>query len=173
MTQPEPLAVAHSQESEGGLGFHLYNEVRKLVLSDRRGDIAELRRLDPDQPNAPAFFRIMARVAPEASDHTARRCAHLLRILAIKPEKLSDDRLGRIMADAGVSESRVQRLLTARGEAMRDQLRLIARRLANYGNLPWRGFAQLLLVSEQHADDVRLRVARDYWRALDRAEAQP
>ncbi len=77
------------------------------------------------------------------------------------------------MAKAGVSESRVQRLLTARGETMRDQLRLIARRLANSGNVPWRGFADLLLTKDdKQAENKRLIIARDYWRALDRAEAQ-
>ncbi len=176
MAQPEmwtdaPPTVA--PEGEHGHGFAFCNEVRKLTEAEQRGDLAELRRLDPDQPGAPAFFRILARVAPEAGPDAMRRYANFLRILALKPETLSDDRLGAVMAEAGVSESRVQRLLTARGAAMGDQLRLIAGRLANAGNLPWRGFADLLLTKdEKHADDNRLRIARDYWRALDRAEAQ-
>jgi hypothetical protein len=32
--------------------------------------------------------------------------------------------------------------------------------------------ALLLTKDERHADDNRLRIARDYWRALDRADAQ-
>jgi CRISPR system Cascade subunit CasB len=175
MTQPEVLANAPalgSTEREQGPGGAFVNEVRCLLRAERRGDLAELRRLDPEQPNAPAFFRILARVAPEAGVETMRRYAHYLRILALNPEALSSDRLGAVMAASGVSESRVQRLLTARGETMRDQLRLIARRLANSGNLPWRGFADLLLANEKDEEDARLRIARDYWRALDRAEAQ-
>jgi CRISPR system Cascade subunit CasB len=83
-----------------------------------------------------------------------------------------DNRLGAVMAGAGVSESRVQRLLTAREETLRVQLRLIARRLANSGNLPWRGFADMLLTTDdEQAENARLRIARDYWRALDRTEA--
>ena len=176
MAQPEPGTDAPSPVASGGErdhGFALYNEVRKLTEADRRGDLAELRRLDTDQPSAPAFFRILARVAPEAGPDAMRRYANFLRILALKPEVLTDDRLGTVMAQTGVSESRVQRLLTARGGAMGDQLRLIAHRLANAGNLPWRGFSDLLLTKdEKHADDNRLRIARDYWRALDRADAQ-
>jgi CRISPR system Cascade subunit CasB len=176
MTQPETLveaALSATPEGERGIGFALYAEVRRLMEAERRGDLAELRRLDPDQPSAPAFFRIVARVAPEAGVETMRRYAHFLRVLALKPEALSDDRLGATMAGAGLSESRVQRLLTARGETMRDQLRLIARRLANSGNLPWRGFADLLLtMDDKQAENKRLIVARDYWRTLDRAEAQ-
>jgi CRISPR system Cascade subunit CasB len=176
MSQPETQTNATPPTLPGAqrdLGFVLYNEVRRLVEAERRGDLAELRRLDPDQPAAPAFFRILARVAPEAGVETMRRYANLLRILALKPEALSGDRLGAVMAEAGLSESRVQRLLTAHGETMRDQLRLIARRLANSGNLPWRGFADLLLTKDdKQAENKRLIIARDYWRALDRAEAQ-
>jgi CRISPR system Cascade subunit CasB len=179
MTQPETTPNAPSPAAstltagERDQGFLLCNEVRRLAEAEQRGDLAELRRLDPNQPGAPAFFRILARVAPEAGGETMRRYAHFLRILALKPEALSGDRLGAVMAKAGVSESRVQRLLTARGETMRDQLRLIARRLANSGNLPWRGFADLLLTKDdKQAENKRLIIARDYWRALDRAEAQ-
>lgn len=86
---------------------------------------------------------------------------------------MSDKRLGAVMAEAGVSESRVQRLLTARAAALDAQLRLIARRLANSGDVPWRGFADLLLATDdERAENARLRIARDYWRALDGSENQ-
>ena len=174
MTQPEVAnALApRSTEREQGLGGAFVNEVRNLMRAERRGDLAELRRLTPEQPSAPAFFRIVARVAPEVGVETMRRYAHFLRILALNPEALTNDRLGAVMAGAGVSESRVQRLLTAREETLRVQLRLIARRLANSGNLPWRGFADMLLTTDdEQAENARLRIARDYWRALDRTEA--
>lgn len=176
MTQletPQPESQTASTDAENEPGFRLYNEVRALAAAERRGDLAELRRLDPDRPTAPAFFRILARVAPDAGTETMRRYAHYLRILALDPVALSGDRLGAVMAAAGISESRVQRLLTARGHAMRDQLRLIARRLANAGNLPWRGFGWLLLTSDDDKlEKSRMIVARDFWRALDRAQSQ-
>jgi hypothetical protein len=78
------------------------------------------------------------------------------------------------MAAAGVSEGRAQKLLTARGSAVVEQLRLIARRLANEGMLPYRQIGDLLLIEDEEgerAEAVRLRIARDYWRALDRADA--
>lgn len=172
MTQPETHSAAAPVDAESDPGFRLYKEVRALVEAERRGDLAELRRLDPDCPGAPVFFRILARVAPDAGPETMRRYAHYLRILALNPEALSGDRLGVVMAEANVSESRVQRLLTARGDAMGDQLRLIARRLANAGNVPWRGFAYLLLSGDDdRLERSRMIVARDFWRALDRAQA--
>ena len=62
MAQPEmwtdaPPTVA--PEGEHGHGFAFCNEVRKLTEAEQRGDLAELRRLDPDQPGAPAFFRML------------------------------------------------------------------------------------------------------------------
>jgi len=173
MTQPETHSVAAPVDAENEPGLRLYKEIRALAEAERRGDLAELRRLDPDRPGAPVFFRILVRVAPDAAPETMCRYAHYLRILALNPDALSGDRLGAVMAASGVSESRVQRLLSARGGAMRDQLRLIARRLANADNVPWRGFAYLLLTSdEDKLERSRLIVARDFWRALDRAQAQ-
>jgi CRISPR system Cascade subunit CasB len=175
MTQPDVLAYPSSTispESEQGLGFAFVNEVLALLRGERRGDLAELRRLDPHQPAAPAFFRILVRIAPEAGIDAMRRYARYLAIVALKPEVLTKDRLGVVMAATGISESRVQRLLTARGDALNVQLRLIARRLANSGNLPWPAFYDLLLRDENQADAARLRIARDYWRTLDRTEAQ-
>lgn len=174
MTQPDALAKAPAQgQTERGLGGAFVNEVRALLHAERRGDLAELRRLTPEHPDAPAFFRILARVAPEAGVKTMRLYAHYLRILALNPQALSDDRLGAVMAKSGVSESRVQRLLIARAAALDAQLRLIARRLANSGNVPWRGFADLMLAAdEEQAEHARLRIARDYWRALDGSQNQ-
>ena len=66
MAQPEMRTDAPSTaapEGERDHGFAFYNEVRKLTDAEQRGDLAELRRLDPDQPGAPAFFRILARTS--------------------------------------------------------------------------------------------------------------
>lgn len=174
MTQADAPSAATTVDTESDPGFLLYKEVRSLLEAERRGDLAELRRLDPDCPAAPVFFRIIARVAPDAGPESMRRYAHYLRILALDPGALTGDRLGAVMAGAGVSESRVQRLLTARGDAMRDQLRLVARRLAAAGNVPWRGFAHLLLTAEgDKLERSRMTVARDFWRALDHTQARP
>jgi hypothetical protein len=41
--------------------------VRVLEKAERRGDLASLRRLNMTAPDAPAFFRIVVKVAPNAS----------------------------------------------------------------------------------------------------------
>lgn len=151
----------------------LANDVRALEAAERRGDLAELRRMDPERPDAPAFFRILVRRRPDAGPDFARRCARLVRLLALRPEALQRGSLGEAMAAHGISEARVQKLLAARGEALAMQIALIARRLAQERALPYRELGHLLLADDdgEAADRARLRIARDYFRTLDRAHA--
>lgn len=145
------------------------DKVRLLARQERRGDLASLRRLDPDAPAAAAFFSIVVKVAPEAGPCKMRRYARLLQILALNPDALKPGPLGAALAAAGVSEGRVLKLLAARGSALAGQLHLLARRLANAGALPYHQIAELVLEPDDsaRAEDVRLRIARDYWRARD------
>ena len=145
------------------------DEIRLLAKREQRGDLASLRRLDPEQPDAIAFFRIAAKIVPEAGPDRLRRYARLVQMLALKPDALKPGRLGSELAAAGVSEARVQKLLAARGPALARQLFLVARRLGDDGILPYRQLAELVLEPDDspRADDVRLRIARDYWRALE------
>lgn len=174
MQQPEfaaAPAAAASNSADDSLVEKLVSAVRHLHLREARGDLAELRRLDAETPSTPAFFRILARAAPRTGrPEDIQRIANFLSILALKPEKLARGSLGTAMAAARISEGRVQRLLAARRPASTHQLRLIARRLAQDEMLPYREIGQLLLEDDEDgefAEDVRLRIARDYWRVLD------
>lgn len=151
----------------------LAREVQALEAAERRGDLAELRRMEPARPNAPAFFRMLVRHRPDAGPDFARRCARLVQLLALRPEALQRGSLGEAMAANGISEARAQKLLAARGEALATQIALIARRLAQERALPYRELGHLLLADDEgaSADRTRLRIARDYFRALDRAPA--
>ena len=171
MLLPERSNAVPVEDAEGGLAEGFANSIRKVHAAERRGDLAELRRLDPERPNAPAFFRIVTKAAPQSPPAAMRRYARLLQILALKPDALTPWGLGKTMAEAGISESRVQKLLSARGPAFDEQIRLVARRLANFGRLPYREIGRLLLAPEESdaVEDFRLRIAHDYWRALDRS----
>jgi CRISPR type I-E-associated protein CasB/Cse2 len=83
--------------------------------------------------------------------------------------------LGRALAIADVSEHRFERLLTAHGAAMRDQIPRVARLLrakgqpADFRALWW------LLKAEDEGDNmqnerIRAQLARDYYVARARAE---
>lgn len=149
----------------------LAGEVRALDAAERRGDLADLRRMDPERPDASAFFRMLVRHRPNAGPDFARRCARLVRLLALRPEALQRGSLGEAMAAHGISEARVQKLLAARGEALATQIALISRRLAQERALPYRELGRLLLAEDdgEAADRERLGIARAYFRALDRA----
>lgn len=174
-TQDAAAATAIDLGKKGRTGVveAFAGAVRALESAERRGDLASLRRLNTGAPDAPAFFRIVVTIAPEASPATVHRYARFLQILALKPAALASGSFGAAMAAAGVSEARAQKLLTARGPALAEQIRLIARRLANEGTLPYHQIGDLLLIEDEEgerAEAVRLRIARDYWRALDRAD---
>ncbi|MFN8830917.1 MAG: type I-E CRISPR-associated protein Cse2/CasB [Labrys sp. (in: a-proteobacteria)] len=151
----------------------LAREVQALEAAERRGDLAELRRMNPERPNVPAFFRMLVRHRPDAGPDFARRCARIVHLLALRPDALHRGSLGEAMAVNGISEARAQKLLAARGEALATQIALIARRLAQERALPYRELGHLLLADDdsESADRTRLRIARDYFRALDRAPA--
>jgi hypothetical protein len=151
----------------------LAREVQALEAAERRGDLAELRRMNPERPNVPAFFRMLVRHRPDAGPDFARRCARIVHLLALRPEVLHRGSLGEAMAANGISEARAQKLLASRGEALATQIALIARRLAQERALPYRELGHLLLADDDSdsTDRLRLRIARDYFRALDRAPA--
>lgn len=171
MTSPE---AASPKAASGGRVKALADAVRALAGAERRGDLAALRRLDPEHPFAPAFFTLLAAHAPWAQDEAeVKRCAGLVQILAMRPEALTERRLGNVLAETfGRNiEARVQKLLSASTEALPDQARLIARRLAGEGVLPYQGLGDLLLARDEAAlERARLAIAMDYWRALDRAD---
>lgn len=77
---------------------------------------------------------------------------------------------GSLLAGGGLSESRFARLLASHGDGFFDQLLLVARFLRSKDLQPsWTELGELALTDTEHearADLVRLRLARDYYRAL-------
>ena len=61
----------------------LANAVRALHHQENRGDLAALRRMKTESPTEPAFHRILAGTALNASFEHARRLALLTKILAL------------------------------------------------------------------------------------------
>jgi hypothetical protein len=156
----------------------LVNSVRTLSRMQRRGDLADLRRLDVDNPAAPAFWRIITSVEGDwSADNGAmvrsQRYARLLRLMAHCPDGVALSGLGKALAEADVSEARVQKLLAARGPALDDAIDVVARRLAKHGRLPIAEIAVLLTSDPQSesAERARMEIARGYWGAKSREEA--
>lgn len=156
----------------------LLKEIRGLHAAEKRGDLASLRRMDADTPLEPAFLRILVKVAPRADVDEARRIGLLVKImaLAMSADVLSargDVRLGAVMHETGVSERRVQGLMTARGPTLDDHLVRLARRLVKGGTLPVPEIGRLILGSPETVERTRFDIARAYWTAADKADASP
>lgn len=142
-----------------------------------KGEQAALARLDPEAPRphqvgALARALVLAGIAPDDwQPATWQRWALLAHGMALAGHDGSD-RLGTQLARAEVSESRVTRLLTARGDAFRQQVPRLLRLMASRGIAPnWLEFGALILATdreEPNAERLRLRIAGNYYSAAHR-----
>ena len=167
----------------------------QMARSDfRRGDLAELRRMDVDAPDPAAFWRLMAEnellgrgavleskwalilhgialMTPTGNEDNARRSAHdghtpVGRALFLGNETTRQTGF--------YSESRLNRLLTARGPILRTLLARMFRMLAAAGvSFNWREMAQFILSNDNYDEDAaelsRRRIARNYYQMQRRA----
>lgn len=154
-----------------------------------RRDLAELRRMDPDAPNAAAFWRLMAQHDLLGSPAIEHKWALVLHGLALMTRTAEGDAVSRSAHDrhmpigealfygddrsrqtAFYSQSRLNRLLTARGPMLRTLLARMFRMLGAKGcAFNWYRMASLILNEGSGADAVRRDIARHYYWAENRA----
>jgi len=149
------------------------------------GDRAALARLQPDalQPHqiaALARALLAAGLSPERwHSDTWPRWALIVHGIALAGHD-AKQKLGSQLANAGVSESRVTKLLTSRGDAFTQLLPRVLRLLASKTVAPnWRELGELVLIessTKRHeqvrAEEIRLNIAGPYFSALARAESK-
>lgn len=145
------------------------------------GQRAALARMDPDamrphQVAALSHALIAAELEPENWQPAIwRRWALIAHGMALAGHD-GGNPLGQQLSAAKIAESRVTRLLTARGEAFRQLLPRLVRLLAAKEVAPnWRQLGRLILQEGRHepqADAVRLQIARDYFSALAKSDEQ-
>ena len=159
----------------------------------RRGDLAELRRMDPDAPDAATFWRLMAQHdLLSTSEIAERKWALMIHGIALmtpansggeNPQTAHDGYMpvgralflgGESRRDSGFySEARLNRLLTAGGPMLRTLLPRMFRMLASSGvTFNWREMAQFILnegYDDNLAEGSRRRIAREYYRAERRS----
>jgi CRISPR type I-E-associated protein CasB/Cse2 len=142
------------------------------------GTLAELRRLRPDDPGGPAFWRIVVRhldlglPVGDRRDDALRRWAAILRALAeLNGLHHPGRRLGTALAEVGVSELRLNKLLRAGGEPLFDEVRTVAHQLATAAvPVDFASVARLVLSDGQpHEQAVRQTIANDYYAQIFRA----
>ncbi|WP_293646009.1 type I-E CRISPR-associated protein Cse2/CasB [Thiolapillus sp.] len=145
-----------------------------------KGEKAALARLDvenirPHQISALSRALIQADLDPESwQPDTWRRWALIAHGIALAGHN-GKDSLGKQLCQAGVSESRVTKLLTARGDAFRQLLPQLLRLLASKETAPnWREFGGLIIHqerNEERAEEIRLGIAGRYFSELAKSKA--
>lgn len=145
------------------------------------GQLAALRRAD-SAPNL-ALMALLVRTVdqpgrwPLPSEDGARAAAEsvwstvisgLVRTRGLRDATPS----GAALAAADLSELRLNRLLRAQGATLRGEVRAASQLLASKAvGSDWTDLAQLLLYPDgDDAERHRLKLARDYFRAIHRAE---
>lgn len=141
------------------------------------GEQAALQRLNPDAPRphqigALARALLLADIEPDSwLPDTWRRWALIAHGMALSGHDGST-RFGTQLAWAEVSENRVTRLLTARGDAFRQQIPRVLRLMASRSVSPnWLELGALIFANdrdEERAESLRLRIAGQYYATLPR-----
>lgn len=162
-----------------------FGELAAYIQRASPGDRAALARLKPEalQPHqlaALARALLAAGLSPEQwHADTWPRWALIAHGIALAGHD-AKQKLGSQLANAGVSESRVTKLLTSRGDAFTQLLPRVLRLLASKSVQPnWRELGELVLKeSSNHrnhqadAEATRLRIAGPYFSALARASSK-
>ena len=150
--------------------------------SSERAALARLQpeALQPHQLAALARALLAAGLSPEQwHADTWPRWAMIAHGMALARHD-GKQKLGKQLAQAGVSESRVTKLLTSRGDAFTQLLPRVLRLLASKGVAPnWRELGELVLMEsssqrnhQAKAEELRLHIAGPYFSALARAESK-
>lgn len=191
LTLPEAQKAGDEPQSWGviaaGFAKHMADE------DFQRGDLAELRRMNLDSPDTAVFWRLMARRNLLGNPAVEAKWALILHGIALMTSTAGGENrsahngtipVGRALFLGGeaerresgyYSESRLNRLLTARGPILRTLLARLFRMLAS-ANQPfnWSEMTHFILndgYNEERAEDARRRIARAYYRA-ERHSAQ-
>lgn len=145
-----------------------------------RGDLARLRRMNPDNPNPTAFLQIMAKVGYPQDTEDEIAWSLILHGIALMTPNAHNKSIpvgkamflgGKNHRQAGsgfYSRGRLNKLLNARGTTRRTLLARLFRMLAQ-ANQPfdWYEMADYILneIDLEAAERARRRIAREYYRS--------
>ena len=148
------------------------------------GEKASLRRMDPSNPNGAVFWKLISQRGMSRNPDIKKwgLITHGIALmshnagLAHNPRK----QVGRVLYEgnqdrpgtAFYSEDRLATLLAARGPTLHRLLARLFRMLASKGcTFNWREMAGFILndgYNEERADETRIKIAREYYRAEPR-----
>jgi len=175
--KPSAAQAAEYREPFGALAAYI-----QRAGSGERAALARLKpdALQPHQLAALARALLAAGLSPEQwHGDTWPRWALIAHGIALAGHD-GKRKLGLQLEQAGVSESRVTKLLTSRGDAFTQLLPRVLRLLASKGVAPnWRELGELVLnegsTQRRHqvkAEEIRLRIAGPYFSTLARTASK-
>jgi CRISPR system Cascade subunit CasB len=187
----DPTSEQNAPPDESAIYREPFGALAAYIHRASTGDRAALARLKPEalQPHqlaALARALTAAGLAPEQwHADTWPRWALIAHGMALAGHD-GKQKLGKQLAHSGVpgvpcvSESRVTKLLTSRGDAFTQLLPRVLRLMASKGVAPnWRELGELVLKesSSSHrnqadAEEIRLQIAGPYFSTLARAESK-
>lgn len=182
MTTFDPTPNEHVSSVDAPTYREPFGALAAYIQRADSGERAALARLKPEalQPHqlaALARALLAAGLSPEQwHSDTWPRWALIAHGMALTGHD-GKQKLGKQLEQAGVSESRVTKLLTSRGDAFTQLLPRVLRLLASKGVAPnWRELGELVLKessSQRHhqakAEEIRLHIAGPYFSALARS----
>ena len=159
----------------------------------RRGDLAELRRMNPDSTDSPVFVGLLADKELLDSPEVEKKWALILHGIALMTPKGGDDEsvnsahdgdvpVGRALYLGGettrergfYSETRLKRLLSSRDDMTRTLLERAFRMLAAANvTFSWREMANFICndgFNDKAAERHRRRIASEYFQAQRRSQ---
>ncbi|HRO51636.1 MAG TPA: type I-E CRISPR-associated protein Cse2/CasB [Alicycliphilus sp.] len=184
MFEPNAIATDSAPATDAAVTRGPYNALAAAIERASTGERAALARLAPDQPLRPqaiaALSRTLLAVGLEPENWrpaTWQRWALIAHGIALAGHD-GAGRLGAQLARANVAESRVTRLLTARGDAFTQLLPRLLRLLASQGVRPnWYELGPLIhkesspdSAGQERAEALRLDIAKAYFSELSKKE---
>lgn len=182
MTTLDPTPNGYVSPEDAPVYREPFGALAVYIQRAGSGERAALARLQPEalQPHqlaALARALLAAGLSPEQwHADTWPRWALIAHGIALAGHD-GKQKLGKQLAQAGVSESRMTKLLTSRGDAFTQLLPRVLRLLASKGVAPnWRELGELVLIEsssqrrhQAKAEELRLQIAGPYFSALARA----
>ena len=177
MTTFDPSPNEHVSSVDAPAYREPFGALAAYIQRAGSGERAALTRLQPEalQPHqlaALARALLAAGLSPEQwHADTWPRWALIAHGIALAGHD-GKQKLGKQLAQAGVSEPRVTKLLTSRGDAFKQILPRVLRLLASKGVAPnWRELGELVLTEsstelQAKAEEIRLQIAGPYFSAL-------
>ncbi len=185
MTTLDPTPITPPVSEDSTTCREPFGALATYILRAGSGERAALARLRPDelQPHQLAALArsfLASGLSPEKwHPETWPRWALIAHGMALAGHD-GRQKLGRQLAQAAVSESRVTKLLTSRGTAFTQLLPRVLRLLASKGIAPnWRELGQLVLIessTQRHhqiqSEEIRLQIAGPYFLAQARTQSK-